>query len=71
MAQGYLVELILNGTYQLVVYADGNNLLGNTRNTANKYKAESLIVISKEVSMELKTEKSMYMCVSSPKWGTN
>jgi hypothetical protein len=55
------VGLKLNGTHQLLVYADDMNLLGDTikRNT------QTLIDASKEVGLEVNTEKTKYMLLSS------
>jgi hypothetical protein len=46
------VGLKLNGTYQLLVYADDVNLLGDKINTIRK-KAEALTGDSKEVGLEV------------------
>jgi len=40
--------LKLNGTHQLIVYADDVNILGGSVHTAEK-KAEILVVASKEI----------------------
>jgi hypothetical protein len=58
--QGNQVGLKLNGTHQLLVYADDVNLLGDnkTKNT------EPLIDASKEFGLEVNTEKSKYMLLS-------
>jgi hypothetical protein len=52
------VGLELNGTYQLLVYADDVNLLGDNIDT------ETLIDASKEVGLEINAEKSKYMLLS-------
>jgi hypothetical protein len=46
------VGLKLNGTHQLLVYADDVNLLGDN--------TETLIDASKEVGLEVNTEKTKY-----------
>jgi hypothetical protein len=56
------VGLELNGTHQLLVYADDMNLLGGkivtTKNT------ETLNGASKDVSLEVNTEKTKHMLLS-------
>jgi hypothetical protein len=58
------VGLKLNGT-QLLVYADDVNLLGDNIDNMKK-NTQSLIVIdtSKEVGLEVNTEKAKYMLLS-------
>jgi hypothetical protein len=56
-------ELKLIGTYQLLVYADDVNLLGDNIDTI-KNNAETLIDVSKEVGLELNVEKTKYMLIS-------
>jgi hypothetical protein len=46
----------LNGTSQLLFYADGDNLLGGNINTAKK-SAENLLVIINASHVDLSTEK--------------
>jgi hypothetical protein len=53
----------LNGTHQLLVYADDVNLLGDNIDTVNK-NAETLIDASKEVGLEVNTEKTRYVLLS-------
>jgi hypothetical protein len=55
--------LILNGTHQLLVYADDVNLLGDDIETIKK-KTQTLIDAGKEVGIEVKTEKTKYMLLS-------
>jgi hypothetical protein len=56
------VGLKLNGTRQLLVYADNVNLLGDNIDTTKKNTA--LIDASKEVGLEVNTEKTKYMLLS-------
>jgi sorting nexin-29 len=55
--------LKLNGTHQLLAYADDVNLLGDNINTTNK-NTETLIDASKDVGLEVNVEKTKYMLVS-------
>jgi hypothetical protein len=57
------VELKLNGTHQLLAYADHVNLLGENIDTI-KLIIETLIDASKEVGLELNVEKTKYMLLS-------
>ena len=49
----------LNGTHQLLVYADDDNILGGNVPTI-KENAEALIVASKETGLEVNADKSRY-----------
>jgi hypothetical protein len=53
----------LNGTHQLLVYADDVNQLGDDIETIKK-NAQTLIAASKEVGLEVNTEKTKYMLLS-------
>jgi hypothetical protein len=53
----------LNGTHQLLAYADDVNLLGDNIDTIKK-NTETLIVDSKEVDLEINVEKTKYMLLS-------
>jgi hypothetical protein len=63
MAQENQVGLKLSGTYQLLVYADDVNLLGNHIDTIKKNR-ETLIDASKEVGIEVNTETTKYLLLS-------
>jgi hypothetical protein len=55
--------LKLNGTVQLLAYADDVNLLGGNRAITNK-NTDTLIHASKEVGLEINVEKTKYMLLS-------
>jgi hypothetical protein len=57
------VGLKLNGTRQLLHYADDMNLLGDNIDTINK-NTQTLIDASKEVGLVVNVEKTKYMLVS-------
>jgi hypothetical protein len=50
--QGNQEGLKLNGTHQLLVYADDMNLLGDNMETINK-NTENLVDASKEIGLEI------------------
>ena len=53
----------LNGTHQLLVYADNANILGGSIHIIKK-SAEPLVVASKEIGLEGKADKPKYMVMS-------
>jgi hypothetical protein len=61
--QENLVGLRLNGTHQLLAYADDVNLLRDNIDNIKK-NMESLIDASKEVGLEINVEKTKYMLLS-------
>jgi hypothetical protein len=58
--QEHQVGLKLNGTHQLLAYADDVKLLGNNIDTIKKTQ-KLLIDASKEVGLEINTEKTKYV----------
>ena len=55
--------LKLNGTHQLLVYANVVNILGGSVHNV-KENAEALIVASKEIGLEVNADKTKYMVMS-------
>ena len=54
--------LKLNGTYQLLDYADDVNVLGGSVHTVKK-NAEALVAATKEIGLEVNADKTKYMTV--------
>jgi len=52
--------LKLNGTHQLLAYADDVYILGGSVHTVKK-NAETLVVASKEIGLEVNADKTEYM----------
>jgi hypothetical protein len=57
--QANQVELKLNGTHQILAYADDVNLLGGNIDTVKK-NTETLIDANKQVGLEINVEKTKY-----------
>jgi hypothetical protein len=55
--------LKLNGTHQLLAYADDVNILGGCAYTV-KENAETLVVATKEIGLEVNADKTKYMVTS-------
>jgi len=55
--------LKLNGTHQLLAYADDVNILGGSVRTV-KENAEALVVATKEIGLEVNADKTKYMVMS-------
>jgi len=55
--------LKLNGTHQLLAYADDVNILGGSIR-AVKENAEALVVAAKEIGLEVNADKTKYMIMS-------
>ena len=53
----------LNGTHQLLAYADDVTILGGSIR-AVKEKAEALLVAAKEIGLEVNADKTKYMVMS-------
>jgi len=59
----------LNGTHQLMIYADDVNILVENINVVNKNK-EALLEDSKEVGLEVNRKETKHMLVLPPKCRT-
>jgi len=55
--------LKLNGTHQLLAYADDVNILGGSVDTVKK-NPEALVAATKEIGLEVNALKTKYMTVS-------
>jgi hypothetical protein len=53
---------LLNGTHQLLAYADDVNILGGSVHTV-KENAEALVVATKEIGLEVNADRTKYMVV--------
>ena len=53
----------LNGTHQLLAYADDVNILGGSVHTVKK-NAETLVAATKEIGLEVNADKTKYMIMS-------
>jgi hypothetical protein len=63
--------LKLNGTHQLLIYADDVIILGGSIHTVRENAA--LVVATKEISLEVNTDKTKYMVMSldwNEGWGS-
>ena len=54
----------LNGTHQLLVYANDVNTLGGSIHTI-KENEEALVVVSKEIGLEVNADNTKYMVMST------
>ena len=61
--QVYQDGLKLNGTHQVLAYADDVNILGGSAHTV-KESVEVLLVATKEIGLEVNADKTKYMFMS-------
>jgi hypothetical protein len=59
------LDPMLNGTLRLLVYVNSVNPLGDKRILKRK-NTEALMVASKEIGLEVNTEETKYVLLSSP-----
>jgi hypothetical protein len=55
--------LKLNGTHQLLLYADDVNILGRNIHSVKK-NTDALLVASKEIGLEVNAEKTKYVVMA-------
>jgi len=55
--------LKLNGTHQLLAYADDVNILGGSMHTL-KENVEALVAATREIGLEVSADKTNYMVMS-------
>jgi len=55
--------LKLNGTHQLLAYADDVNILGGSIHILKEY-AEALVAATREIGLEVSADKTKYMVMS-------
>ena len=53
----------LNGTHQLLAYADDVNILGGSTHTLQE-NAEALVAATREIGLEVSADKTKYMVMS-------
>ena len=58
--------LKLNGTHQLLAYADDVNILGGSIHTL-KENAETLVAVTRQIGLEVSADKTKYMVMSREK----
>jgi sorting nexin-29 len=63
MVQANQEGLKLNGTHQLLVYADDVNIVGGSVHSIKK-NAKDLVIANKDIGLEVNAEKTKYMVMS-------